>query len=227
MRVLGIDTAGPVVGISYVDEVQQYSWSKRIAKGADAYLLERLEWILSLYEPELVAVSTGPGSFTSLRVGVSIAMGIAEARKLQIVPISSLEARAKLFASDCCLSLLDARKGRVYGQIFDSSHEIPQAVIEPQDIELSTIFPEQDFIAVGEGAVVYQEQINERGGFVPCDADRSPVLQVAMLGALRKEEAIDPLFLSIDYIREAGVVPPKNLGIPAGIPYQKSKSTLE
>jgi tRNA threonylcarbamoyl adenosine modification protein YeaZ len=221
MGVLGIDTAGPITGIAYVDKIQRYSWQQRVAKGADSFLLERLEWILSHYKPDLVAVSVGPGSFTSLRVGVSIAMGFAESMKLQVVPVSSLEARAKLFPSSCCLSLLDARKNRVYAQLFDSTTEDPIALTEPQDIALAMVLPRGDFIGVGEGAMVYQQAILDAGGFVPCDATRNPALQVAELGALRREQAIDPLFLAIEYIREAGVVPPKNLGIPTGTPFSE------
>lgn len=222
--VLGIDTAGPLVGISFVDNLRQYSWQKRAAKGADSLLLERLQWILRFYEPDIVAVSVGPGSFTSLRVGVSIALGVAESRKLNVVPVSSLEARAKLFPSRHCLSLLDARKKRVYGQLFDSSQAIPRPLGEPQDIALEQLLPEQDFIAVGEGATVYQDRILEAGGFVPCDASRNPALQVAELGYLRRKKAIDPLNLAIDYIREAGVQPPKNLGIPTGQPLSSTAS---
>ena len=217
--VLGIDTAGPIVGIAFVDNIRQYSWQKRVSKGADALLLERLKWILNLYEPDLIAVSVGPGSFTSLRVGVSIALGIAESRKLKVVPVSSLEARAKLFPSICCLSLLDARKNRVYAQIFDSTKDIPNALTQAQDISLEEIIPSTEFIAVGEGAKVYQNQIMANNGFVPCDASRNPALQVAELGYLRRKKAIDPLNLAIEYIREAGVQPPKNLGVPTGKPF--------
>lgn len=223
--VLGIDTAGPVVGIGFVDNLCRYSWQQRVSKGADSFLLERLQWILEFYHPELIAVSVGPGSFTSLRVGVSIALGVAEARKLKIVPVSSLEVRAKLFPSPCCLSLLDARKNRVYGQLFDSSKEIPKPLTAPQDIHLEDIIPINDFIAVGEGAKVYQEKIVEAGGFVPCDAARNPALQVAELGYLRRKKAIDPLNLAIDYIREAEVQPPKNLGTPTGKPFSAQEST--
>lgn len=217
--VLGIDTAGPIVGIAFVDNIRQYSWQKRVAKGADSLLLERLQWILELYQPSLVAVSVGPGSFTSLRVGVSIALGVAESRKLQVMPVSSLEARAKLFPSPCCLSLLDARKNRVYAQLFDSSKEIPTPLTQAQDISLDQVIPTTDFIAVGEGAKVYRDEILEADGFVPCDAARNPALQVAELGYLRRTKAIDPLNLAIEYIREAGVQPPKNLGIPMGKPF--------
>ena len=216
MRVIGIDTAGPVIGIAYVDDIQQYSWEKRVAKGADAFLLERLSWMLTQYDPNLIAISVGPGSFTSLRVGVSIALGIAESRKLSVVPVSSLEARAKLFPSPRCLALLDARKGRVYGQFFDSTQPEPIARTEPQDIALSALIPNEEFIAVGEGAVVYRQQIIEGNGFVPSDGARSPALQVAEIGRLRANDAIDPLYVSLDYIRAAGVVPPKNLGIAVG-----------
>ena len=221
MKVLGIDTAGPVVGIAYVDSVTEYSWEARVNKGADIHLLRKLEWIMTQYRPELVSVSVGPGSFTSLRVGVSIALGIAEALQTKIVAVSSLEARAKLAPATECLAVLDARKKRVYGQFFDSTSEIPVPLGEAQDIAIEAFFSREEFVATGEGAEVYRKVIEEAGGFVPCDATQNPALMVAKLGQLRSDEAIDPLHLSIEYIREAGVQPPKNLGIPTGKPQAK------
>ena len=67
-----------------------------MVKGADAELLAQLEQLASTYSVDRIALTTGPGAFTSLRVGVSIALGFAMARQVPIVPLSSLEVRAKM-----------------------------------------------------------------------------------------------------------------------------------
>ena len=218
MGTLGIDTAGPVQGIGFVDEHSELLWSQRMVKGADVLLLQQLEEITANHSIHQIGLTVGPGSFTSLRVGVSIALGLAQALNIPIVPISSLQVRAALFPHERCLALLDARRNKVYGQLFDSTSEIPIPLTVAKDIPLDAVIPKETFIAVGEGAVVYKEEINSKGGFVPRDATRSPAVMVAKLAQKMPSLARDAKDISIDYIRSASAVPPKQLGIPTGIP---------
>jgi len=219
MNVLGIDTAGPVTGLALVTPHQEWSWSKRIVKGADALLLEQLENIVATQEIDAIALSIGPGSFTSLRVGVSIALGFAVARNIPVIPVSSLAIRAAMFPHECCLTLLDARRGKVYAQCFDSTTQIPNPLTSPKDCPLVDILPKQTFIAVGEGASVYRKEILDHGGFVPRDATRSPALMLAQLGIKLQEQGRPAQEISINYVRGASVVPPKQLGVPVGQPH--------
>lgn len=218
MRVIAIDTAGPVVGIGYADAHQQYEWSQRVNKGADALLIAQLQWLQKAYNPNLLVLSIGPGAFTSLRVGVSLALGFAMSKSIGVLPMSSLSGRAAMFPHQRCLSLLDARKGQVYGQLFDSTSTEPIAITESKDVSLVEILPKESFIAVGEGAKVYQDLIQQAGGQVPLDADKSPALQFAKMGFYAEEEAMDPVEVSIQYLRGPSVTPPSNLGTPVGFP---------
>lgn len=60
-----------------------------------------------------VAVATGPGSFTGLRVGVSFALGLAMGRRIPIVPLPTLELQAA--RSDTpVIAVADAGRGRFY-----------------------------------------------------------------------------------------------------------------
>ena len=220
MNILGIDTAGPVTGIALRTPHLEWSWSKRIVKGADAELLMQLEMISSEHHIDRIALTTGPGSFTSLRVGVSIALGFALARKIKIVPMSALQIRSKMWPHECCLALLDARRGKVYGQVFDSTTALPTPLSSAKDVPLSELLPKQTFIAVGEGANVYMDEIKNAGGFVPLDSARTPALSMTKMALLMDECAIEPGQVTVDYIRGASAVPPKLLGVPIGTPAQ-------
>ena len=77
MAVLGIDTAGPVVGAAVWSERGVRLWSQRITRRANSVLLPAMAELLSDTAVDLVAVSVGPGAFTGLRVGVSAALGVA------------------------------------------------------------------------------------------------------------------------------------------------------
>jgi tRNA threonylcarbamoyl adenosine modification protein YeaZ len=63
-----------------------------------------------------VAVATGPGSFTGLRVGVSFGLGLAIGLRIPIIPLPSLDLQAA--RSDVpAIAVLDAGRGRVYYKV--------------------------------------------------------------------------------------------------------------
>ena len=61
----------------------------------------------------------GPGSFTGIRVGLTVAKTMAWALKIPVVPISSLEVIASGTPFDTNLALIDARRGYVYAGEYD------------------------------------------------------------------------------------------------------------
>jgi tRNA threonylcarbamoyl adenosine modification protein YeaZ len=62
-----------------------------------------------------VAVATGPGSFTGLRVGVSFGLGLAIGLRIPIVPLPSLDIQAAR-TDEAVLAVAEAGRGRVYYQ---------------------------------------------------------------------------------------------------------------
>ncbi len=75
---------------------------------------------------DLIAVTTGPGSFTGIRVGIAAARGIALARGLPLIGVSSFEAVATAvptaaLADRCLLVALESRRADLYIQIFDAA----------------------------------------------------------------------------------------------------------
>jgi tRNA threonylcarbamoyl adenosine modification protein YeaZ len=76
-----------------------------------------------------VAVATGPGSFTGLRVGVSVALGVAMGLKIPIVPLPSLGLQAAR-SDDPVTAVADAGRGRYYYLVPGGR----AAVGEPADI---------------------------------------------------------------------------------------------
>ena len=215
--VLGIDTAGPVVGAAVWHPGWVESWSARIARKADGALMPAIaELLSSVGSIDLVAVSTGPGAFTGLRVGVSMALGIAMARQVPVVPVSSLAARAACAGQARTLALLDARKGRVYAGLFDASAPVPQRIGEEQDALLDAVLPSAPFVAVGEGALVFAEAIAGAGGQVSPDAARCPADEVARMGMLLRDTALDPGEVALRYLRPPDAAVPSGLGQTVG-----------
>ncbi|HXC90827.1 MAG TPA: tRNA (adenosine(37)-N6)-threonylcarbamoyltransferase complex dimerization subunit type 1 TsaB, partial [Stellaceae bacterium] len=72
---------------------------------------------------DLVAVTTGPGSFTGIRVGLAAARGIALAANLPLLGVTGFEAAAagaEAAMDGCCLVVaLESRRADLYVQLFD------------------------------------------------------------------------------------------------------------
>lgn len=129
MRVLGIDTAtwrasvGLVIGGAIVGE-QSLSTTGNHA----GVLLPLIDDVLRqagcrVDDLDAIAVSSGPGSFTGLRVALSVAKGVACATRARVVAVSTLEALARTVVdrTGVICPLLDARKGEVYAASFEST----------------------------------------------------------------------------------------------------------
>ncbi len=78
-----------------------------------------------------IAVTIGPGSFTGLRVGLAFAKGLALALGRPCVGIGALEALARGAGDGFVAACLDARRGRVYLQVFADG----RAVMAPDALD--------------------------------------------------------------------------------------------
>ncbi|MBP1540030.1 MAG: tRNA (adenosine(37)-N6)-threonylcarbamoyltransferase complex dimerization subunit type 1 TsaB [Prevotella sp.] len=85
---------------------------------------------------DAVAVSSGPGSYTGLRIGVSMAKGICYARDLKLISVPTLATmcvplllQEKIEDDDALLCpMIDARRMEVYAQVFDRSLKVVRGI---------------------------------------------------------------------------------------------------
>lgn len=110
-----------VCGDKTIDEVLLHSTEGfgHILFGHLSQLLERHS--ISLNQVECFAAASGPGSFTGVRVGLACVKGLAEATGKRIVTVSNLEALAFFGAGPVRAVVLDARRGEVYGAVYDAA----------------------------------------------------------------------------------------------------------
>lgn len=204
-----IDTAGPLVGVvARAPDGSLNLQTQRIVAGADGWLTPALGRALAHIGSATFAlgVVTGPGAFTGIRVGIAHALGLAVARKLTVIPVSSLAVRACFAARNGnVLAVLDGKKGRVYAQRFDTRGAIPVALGQPMDIDPKLLEPGPG-VAVGEGAVVYAAVLTSLGYSIVDQPDQVPL--VAALALLGSTPAVSPELLRPMYLREPDAVPP-------------------
>ena len=88
-------------------------------------------------EIDRIIVVNGPGSFTGVRIGVTIAKTFAWAMKKEIIPVSSLEVMAISSSAPCLkVPLIDARRGCVFAGVYDEANNV---VLEDSYISLEKL----------------------------------------------------------------------------------------
>jgi len=143
-------------GSDVIDEVSA------AAGPAAATLLPAVDALLvgagvALADLEAFAISIGPGSFTSLRVGIATVKGLAFESDLPIAPVSTLAALARAAGptDQLVVPMLDARRGEVYAAAYasGSSEEaaLREGVYTPEAL-CAVIRP--PCVLVGEGAAI-------------------------------------------------------------------------
>jgi len=106
---------------------------------------------------DAVAFGAGPGSFTGLRIACGVAQGIACARGIPAIGVSTLEAIAEESAEARVLASVDARMGEVYCAAYERRqgrwHEaMPALCIAPADLPMP---PGGGWIGCGNGFAAY------------------------------------------------------------------------
>ncbi len=120
---LAIDTAAPRLQLALLlADGRVDVLVEDIAKGHAEILFDRLETLLvrngvTHADIARIAVTTGPGSFTGLRIGLSAARGLGVARKIPVLGIPSLLG-ISLAAEGPVSVLLDARRDEAYFEAF-------------------------------------------------------------------------------------------------------------
>jgi tRNA threonylcarbamoyladenosine biosynthesis protein TsaB len=128
---------------------------------------------------EGIVVGRGPGSFTSIRIGLAMARTLALALDAPVAGASTLEA----FAGGT--PVIDARRGEVF--------TTGPRVCKPEELAVAGV------TLVGDGAVRYREVFEERGATIPPDDDDvhvpDPLLLVGRAGPFGAAELVEPLYV--------------------------------
>jgi tRNA threonylcarbamoyladenosine biosynthesis protein TsaB len=131
MTILGIETATAVCGVALLRDGRLLGerWIEKQYAHAET-LFGFLDDVMEnagvlLRDAEGIAVSIGPGSFTGLRIGLSVVKGLHMATHIPVVAVPTLEALARrgedegrLANAGSILTVLDARRNEVYWQLF-------------------------------------------------------------------------------------------------------------
>ena len=165
-----------------------------------------------------VAVSSGPGSYTGLRVGVSTAKGICFGAGIPLIGIETLTAIAcgtlKTGAAQedpdgtVIIPMIDARRMEVYTALYDSSAQRiseTEAVVLTPDTFSGTLKKYRRVIFTGDGAAKYEnmlpEQYKDRCIFLPSRPEAAD-MAAAAFRALQEKRFEDTAYFEPFYLKE-------------------------
>ncbi len=221
MRILGIDTSSLVASVALVtEETVTAEYTVNYKKTHSQTLLPMIDAMADMLDMDLrtidaIAVCSGPGSFTGLRIGAATAKGFGLAWKKPLVPVPTLEAMAyNLWGSgEMLCPMLDARRNQVYTGLYRCHRGLE--VIKPQSAmdmgELVSLLESmgEPVIFSGDGVPVYRKQIEADlkvpFAFAPAPNNRQRAASVAALGAeyLKKGVWVTAAEFRPDYLRKS------------------------
>jgi len=215
MRVVGIDTATPDTAVAALaDETVVFrsvhgpgeDGRPRHAALALAGLEAAADSIGGWEAVDRLAVGIGPGSFTGMRVGITTVRAIAQALKLDVVPVGTLDVLAAgVPESGPSLRVLaiDARRGQVFATALGEHGEIALApgALAPEEVVPAIGMVDGRGVIAGDGAVRYRDTFVAAGLVVPPDEDPVHRLDPARLCRLAaasepsSHEEVQPLYI--------------------------------
>ena len=218
MYVLGIETSTPVCSVGLVDDdrvLMSHSQNAGLRHAARALaMVERAVADSGLVPADLhgVAVGSGPGSFTGLRIGMAAAKGLCMALNLPLLPVPTLKGMAAqvVFEGMPVCAMLDARRGAVYAGVYSLDAGVLTERLQDAAFPLEDLVPRlpKPVLIVGEGGLTYRNRIEaymgEDARFAPGAAHPGGA-SVALLGveALRAGHAVNVATAEPEYLRRS------------------------
>jgi tRNA threonylcarbamoyladenosine biosynthesis protein TsaB len=172
--ILAFDTATTFGAVCAV------SSGARARAGRAGDLLEAVDLLVpDPRELDAIVVGRGPGSFTSIRIGLAMARALALTLDIPVAGATTLD------GYDGGVPVLDARRGEVF--------TTGPRVLAPEDLDVDGL------TLLGDGAIRYRDLLESRGATIPPDDDPShvpdPLLLVERAGRFGAAGLVEPLYV--------------------------------
>ena len=160
MNILALDTCSECCSAALFFDGRLYEVSELTKRGHSELILGMMDELFeqantTINSVDVVAFGRGPGSFTGVRVGVSVAQGIAFARDIPVIPISSLAAIAQqginLVDIERFAVAIDARMGEIYCAHYKRVEKVAVLLGEERVCSPDSFLPMDEKKSVGMG----------------------------------------------------------------------------
>ncbi|MGO9242170.1 MAG: tRNA (adenosine(37)-N6)-threonylcarbamoyltransferase complex dimerization subunit type 1 TsaB [Bryobacteraceae bacterium] len=201
-RIVAIDTTSEFGSLALVEDGRVVE--EILLHSADGFahilfpqllrLMERHQWRVG--EVTGYAAGAGPGSFTGVRVGLAAAKGLAETAGLKAAGISNLQAMAASGTAELRAPFFDARRGEIYGALYDSKLEaVRPERAQPLPEWLASLPPEAELLT--PDAAPFAMALGER------PVTLTPRGLAGAIGRLAGTRLQDPVGIDANYVRRS------------------------
>jgi tRNA threonylcarbamoyladenosine biosynthesis protein TsaB len=162
--ILAFDTSAAHCAVAIISPNHQLSRSEQMSKGQAERLLPMIEELMSEAQItwadfDRIAVGTGPGNFTGIRIAVALARGLALGLGIPAIGVTGFQARADLVDLNDYWVTIPAPRDQIYVQGF-GAHDCPAKMIAGDDFDpmgaaaltMSDLAPEDLACAIGHVA---------------------------------------------------------------------------
>ncbi|ALA70602.1 hypothetical protein GT50_10750 [Geobacillus stearothermophilus 10] len=205
MKVLGIDTSNMPLGIALVDgDVVKGEFITNVKKDHSSRAMPAIELLLRRCDVapkdlDLIVVAKGPGSYTGVRIGVTIAKTLAWSLGIPIAGVSSLEVLAAngRYFPGVIVPLFDARRGQIYTGLYRYEGGALRCLEEDRIVAADEWARrlserEEDVLFIGADAPLYRDlfrsHLGERVHVAPPSLALPRPTELVMLGKQKERE---------------------------------------
>lgn len=230
MKILAIDTSGLVASVAYLEDTMLIGeFTTNHKQTHSETLMPMLQNLTKMLQQDIntidaIAIASGPGSFTGLRIGSATAKGLGLALDVPLIPVKTVEALAYQFygSKNLICPLMDARRNQVYTGLYefidekseqDNQVDFAFHIIKEQCA--MSIFDIIDYINelgrevifLGDGVPVYENDLKERLKvpycLAPASHNRQRAALVGLVGikAFQSGKAVTADDFEPDYLR--------------------------
>ena len=157
-----------------------------------------------------IAVSSGPGSYTGLRIGVSAAKGLCYALQIPLISVPTLQVLARqlnIQREDLIIPVMDARRDEVYSAVYNSEYELvrnifPEIIDSESFIELAK---DNKLYFIGNGQEKCERLIRKNSNLIFSNYDTFPSSKEMVLISYEKFKKLkfeDVAYFEPDYLKK-------------------------
>lgn len=174
MMILAIDSSGLAATVALQrDDVLVGEFTIHNKKTHSQTILPMIDEMIRMadvdkHEIDYVAVASGPGSFTGLRIGAATAKGLAQALDVPVVPVPTLAGLAYHYegAHELVCPLMDARRNQAYYCVYEVEGETPKKITDEAAAPIEEIISflnqqKRPVLFLGDGVPVFKEQLQK------------------------------------------------------------------
>ena len=205
MKILYIDTSSSYLFSAILEDTKVLAEVKK--EFGTSLSEESLPEIAILFEKanlkpkeiEKIIVVNGPGSFTGIRIGITIAKTYAWALNIDIITVNALEAMSISCKEETYhVPIIDARRGYVFGAIYDKDSNV---IFKPKHILIEEL--DKEIEKLDNYTIISNNEVEHYKNIVNYDPDISKIVEKTMDRTSLNPHAVNPEYLKLTEAEES------------------------